>query len=188
MIGRLAIAAAAGVLLALLPRMRAASAAPAHDHDLGPLPNYAPADPQSTCSPSPKPGTTALMDYVVATYGGRSGGIFRSCDRGGPSEHKEGRAWDWFPPNKAAGDRLVADFLARDAQGRPHATARRWGLQYFIWWRKLWSSSKARRDGDVDGSGWKPYTRTGSVTARHEDHIHFSQSRAASKRGAPEGF
>lgn len=138
-----------------------------------PLPTLQPRDFQTDCDPTPKPCVEAFRDMVLEQYGGRSGGIYRDCDIGGKSEHKEGRAWDWFPPDKATGDRLVGDMLATDASGRAFAMARRWGLQYLIWWRRMWRAYPA------DAPGWHDYTITGNATLEHRDHVHFTFSRAA---------
>jgi hypothetical protein len=160
--------------------------APSPSRDARPVPAYAASDRQNTCDPTPKPGTKALRDYVLNLYGGRSGGIFRACAQGGlkkKSEHKEGRAWDWFPKSKADGDRMVSDLLAKDIHGNPHAEARRRGIQYLIWYGRIWIASKASRESGPE-AGWKPYGRKGmSVTALHKDHVHLSQSREAAARG-----
>jgi hypothetical protein len=134
-----------------------------------PIRAYAPADFQTTCDPTPKQHAKAFKDWVLANYGGRSGGIARACNIGGKSEHKEGRAWDWFPPNKEAGDRLVADLLAADKWGRPDALARKWGLQYLIWYRRMWRAYSKLPDK------WHPYRGA----SPHTDHIHVTLSREA---------
>ena len=61
--------------------------------------------PQKTCSPAARPGTTALLKALIATWGGSSWGISRFCASGGTSEHKEGRALDWHMDSRKAKDR-----------------------------------------------------------------------------------
>jgi len=61
---------------------------------------------QDSCDPVAKPGVTAFMNLMLATYKtGVSAGIVRSCSVGAASEHKEGRAWDWSHPRDNEGPR-----------------------------------------------------------------------------------
>ena len=58
-----------------------------------PLAGY---QPQTTCSPTAKPGVANFAARLLAAYPStRSLGIVRACSVGGRSEHKEGRAFDW---------------------------------------------------------------------------------------------
>ncbi|MEO6715332.1 MAG: hypothetical protein ABIM89_18180 [Mycobacteriales bacterium] len=135
----------------------------------------APAEPygqfqaQSICTNGPTPAVLAFQKLVMARYpGSRDLGITRGCRSGGRSEHKEGRAWDWGvrvdrPREKAYGDDLVGWLLAADAQGVRAANARRLGIMYIIWNRKIWTASQA-------GIGWRPYFGPNP----HTDHVHFS--------------
>jgi hypothetical protein len=96
-------------------------------------------------------------------------GIVRNCNSG-LTEHSEGRAWDWMlsankPNEKAIADSVTQWLSAPDAQGRPGAMARRFGIMYIIWNHKMWRAYDPAR-------GWAPYT--GPVP--HTDHIHFSFS------------
>src|SRR5512145_2439921 len=131
-----------------------------------PLANYVG---QSTCSPAAKPGTSAFANLLLRTYpSSRSLGISRSCGVGGKSEHKEGRAFDWGVSVHRAGDRasvraLMKWLLKRDAYGNRYAMARRLGIQYMIWNRRIWGAYAA-------GSGWRKYTGSNP----HTDHVHFS--------------
>ena len=69
---------------------------PRHLSGAGPLDDLAPYRPQTTCSPSAKPGVVGFRNLVLAAYPATaSWGISRACSIGGTSEHKEGRAWDW---------------------------------------------------------------------------------------------
>ena len=76
------------------------------------------------------------------------------------------RAWDWMikaghPASKA----LLNWLLATDKHGTKHANARRLGIMYMIFDRKMWRAYKA-------SSGWQPY----SGSNPHTDHVHFSFS------------
>lgn len=166
----IAVAAAVGALLALWPRLRRSGGSIIGGaSDDGPLPPYAPRDFQTTCDPTPKAHVVEFRDWILANYGGNAwgGGIARSCKVGGKSEHKEGRALDWSPKSKAQGDKLVQDLLASDAQGRPHALARKWGVQYLIWHRRMW-----RAYSDPPGQ-WFPY----KGASPHTDHVHLTIQR-----------
>ncbi len=112
-----------------------------------------------------QPGAVAFAELLNATYGTHTYGILRQC---GQSEHSEGRALDWMidstkPANLALANALTRWLVAPDAQGRPGAMARRFGINYIIFNRQEWGSWAPER-------GWFPYT--GSVP--HTDHIHFT--------------
>ncbi len=139
------------------------------DGDIEPFPSY---DGQSTCSPSAKPGMVAFRNDVMARYGGSDLGIGRACSVGSTSEHKEGRAWDWGmdvgdPADRARVDDLLAWLLGSDAECHAYANARRLGVMYIIWNRRM------LRMYDVE-RGWTPY----SGPSPHTDHVHFSLTRA----------
>ena len=111
-----------------------------------------------------QPGAVAFAKLLNDTYGTHTYGILRTC----AAEHGEGRALDWMldstkPANLALGNALTRWLTAPDAQGRPGAMARRFGINYIIWNRQEWGSWAPQR-------GWFPYT--GSVP--HTDHIHFT--------------
>ena len=98
----------------------------------------------------------------------RSLGIVRSCSAGGLSEHKEGRAFDWgvsakTPGGRAKAARFLTWLLKKDKYGNEYAMARRLGIQYVIWNRKIWGSYNASR-------GWRKYTGANP----HTDHVHIS--------------
>jgi hypothetical protein len=124
---------------------------------------------QVSCDPTAKPGTTALSSLLLAHYKtGYSGGISRSCTVGGTSEHKEGRAWDWMlnasnPAHQATAQSFLTWLTGPDAKGVAGGNARRLGVLYVIWDRKVW---KAYRPAD----GWTAY----SGASPHTDHIHIS--------------
>lgn len=128
---------------------------------------------QSTCDPTAKPGVKAFRDLILKTYPcTASYGITRACSSGGKSEHKEGRAWDWklSYPHPAA-DSVIKWLLATDKHGNKYAMARRVGLMYMIWNRRIWSAYRAEQ-------GWRTYTGSNP----HTDHIHFSFSWAGARK------
>lgn len=93
----------------------------------------------------------------------------------GTSEHYEGRAWDWgLNVHNAAQRRTAHHFLhwllRKDSQGRVAAKARRLGVMYVIWNRRIWSSYR-------HGEGWRRYPGSDP----HRDHIHVSLSWAGAK-------
>ncbi|MEA2434705.1 MAG: hypothetical protein QOG54_2162 [Actinomycetota bacterium] len=135
---------------------------------------------QTKCSPTPKPGVVAFQRMVVGAYPNTGlGGISRACNVGGQSEHKEGRAWDWTASYSDAGQRRSANelidwLIASDRYGNEAAIARRLGIMYIIWNKRIF----------FPGSGWRTYcvTRHGAcvdpddhgVRDPHTSHVHFS--------------
>jgi len=165
----MAVALTAGALAVAGPVLARHPAAPHHyGAGIEPLSGY---EPQTTCNPRAKPGVVAFGNLLAATWPKRSTvGISRACSVGGTSEHKEGRALDWMVSAGDAADRRKVDnmmewLLATDRHGNAYAKARRLGIQYMIWNRRIWRAYSA-------DSGWQPYT--GSVP--HTDHVHFSFS------------
>ncbi len=149
--------AAAGSSVAPRPAVRLPAAAEA-------LSSYLP---QVSCDPAPKPGVSAFRALMLTTYHrGSDGGIARSCADGGPSEHKEGRAWDWMldlrnPADRAAGTAAVTFLLSPGPHGEIAWNARRMGVMYIIWNRHIWGSYQP---------GWRAYDGPNP----HTDHIHFT--------------
>jgi hypothetical protein len=143
----------------------------------GPLDDLAPYQPQTTCSPSAKPGVVGFQRIVQASFPGTpSFGISRSCSVGGRSEHKEGRAWDWGvaatdPAGRAAAGEVLRWLFRAEPSGRRWAMARRLGVMYIIYNRRIWASYR------VD-EGWRPYVGANP----HTDHIHFSFSWAGARK------
>jgi hypothetical protein len=137
---------------------------------------YARYEGQSTCDPTPKPGTVALRNLLLSRYPNTvSFGISRACDIGGRSEHKEGRAFDWGANVNNAGQRasvenFLAALLATDSYGHRHALVRRMGVMYIIWNQQIWSAYRA-------DAGWQPY----SGDSPHTDHVHISLSWAGAR-------
>src|SRR6478672_3692853 len=146
-----------------------------------PIEGFAPYQPQTNCSPNAKPGTLKLSTWLQKTYpGSGSLGISRSCNDGGVSEHKEGRAFDWAVNVSSTRDRaFVADFFAKifatDAEGNPDALARRMGIMYLIWNDHIYSSYYGFKARDYKGC---KVLSSCSDTLRHRNHVHISLSRA----------
>jgi hypothetical protein len=180
---RLALLAAAVLTLAAPWSRERASAAP-NAPNFGPIiENYAQYDGQDECKPKPKPGVVAFKNMVLNEYPGTGpGSISRACNVGGKSEHKEGRAWDWGLDATKAKDRNIAQdlfqwLMAVDKHGHKHALARRLGIMYIIWNRKMWGAWDP---------GWEVYCvqqgnvckdpDSGAVVHAHRDHVHFSFS------------
>ena len=147
---------------------------PRFPQQIEPYPEY---DGQSTCSPSAKPGMSAFKDMVMEAYPGTASyGISRDCNVGGTSEHKEGRAWDWAnDATTDAGRRRVANLMrwlfATDQYGNRHAMARRLGIMYIIWNRRIFRMYRP-------SEGWTAYTGS----SPHTDHVHFSLTRAGGNK------
>lgn len=155
------------------PRPKETSKIAAALSSVGPVEDYAPNQGQTSCDPTPKLGTKLFRDWVIQHYGGYDAGIPRECSIGGTSEHKEGRAWDWgilayrgvqaVPKETIEG--LLADLLANDAE-----LARRSGIQYMIFNRRIWTAAR-------HGEGWRDY----KGASPHTDHVHFTFSWAAAR-------
>jgi hypothetical protein len=130
---------------------------------------YASYQGQTSCSPSAKAGTKKLSTWLQRKYPGTGSlGIVRACKVGGKSEHKEGRAFDWRvnarnTKQKKQADAFLKSLLATDRYGNRHALARRMGIMYVIWNKRIWSTS---------GRGWRAYTGA----SPHTDHVHISLS------------
>jgi hypothetical protein len=137
--------------------------------------NLSPYQPQTKCHPTAQLGVLKFRALILKTYkGSGDDGIVRACSSGGTSEHKEGRAWDWAvsvknPRQVAQIKTLFAWLFASDAHGNKYAMARRLGIMYIIWNKRIWGTYAA-------SSGWRPYACSG-VTLCHQNHVHFSFSR-----------
>ncbi len=151
-----------------------------------PIEGFARYQPQTHCSPHPKPGTLRLAAWLQRKYpGSGSLGISRSCRDGGVSEHKEGRAFDWEVSVHSARDRgYVRDFMSRifatDAAGNADALARRMGIMYLIWNDHIYGSYSGFRKRAYLNSGCRS-RRHCSQTLRHRDHVHISLTRRGGK-------
>lgn len=124
---------------------------------------------QTTCSPTAKPGTSALLNALIATWGGASWGISRSCSVGGTSEHKEGRALDWRMNVASSSERARVDDMLAWLTANNGEVAYRLGVMYVIWNQRIWSIY-------YQELGWRKMADRGSYTANHKDHVHISLS------------
>lgn len=129
--------------------------------------------PSNTCDPHLKPGVTMFAALVLATYPGTgtASGARRCLVESTVSEHTDGRAWDWSVSvsnvtQARQASSLLTWLLKTDAAGRRAANARRLGIMYIIWNKRIFGLY------DVAG-GWKAYACIG-VTACHQDHLHLS--------------
>lgn len=133
---------------------------------------YSAFEPQTTCQPNPKPGVVRFRDYVLKRFGGGDLGISRECDAG-ISQHAEGRAWDWgikkgasMPDTPYKDPALVDEFL-HWLLANNHTNARRAGIMYLIYNRRIWKAYPS----EGKGSGvWHDY----GGRDPHDRHIHVS--------------
>lgn len=131
---------------------------------------YAAYDGQTKCNRTPRPGTLAFAKLLLERFGGGMGRINIPCSGSSVSEHKEGRAFDWVmnAHNQGQRDRVKKAFrwlFKEDWWGNKHSRARRLGVMYIIWNKRMW---RAYRPQD----GWQPYEGVA-----HDDHVHFSFAR-----------
>ncbi|MDX6232451.1 MAG: hypothetical protein QOH68_1435 [Nocardioidaceae bacterium] len=118
--------------------------------------------PQTSCSPVDMPGVTKLRALVLKTYGeGGAGAISHGCTEG-VSEHSEGRAWDWMVDVGDTSERAAAANFIGWATADSGRNARRLGIMYIIYNKKIWAVYRA-------SEGWRPNTG-------HTDHVHISFS------------
>ncbi|MGN0065757.1 MAG: hypothetical protein ACI379_16085 [Nocardioides sp.] len=178
------VAAVLAVLLAL--QVGATSPAAAADDVTYPtaVEPYAGYQPQTRCIKKPKAGILLLADWLTARGGGY-GTISRACAGSSRSEHKESRAFDWMLDAAKKKDRRLAramldELFATDADGNPHALARRMGVMYVIWNDRMWAAYDDFEPKDYLSSSCKS-RRTCSKTLRHRDHVHVSLVRRAAR-------
>ena len=148
------------------------------------LEDFASYQPESRCSPRPKPGAVYLSTWLVKHYGGSRGRIGASCTPS-VSEHQEGRAVDWTndATTKAARKRVAAfmdDVFGPDHRDRPAALARRMGIMYVIWDDHIYSAWDGFEPRKYLSSSC-PKIKKCSKTLRHRDHVHVSLSRSAAR-------
>lgn len=122
----------------------------------------------AACAGGHKPGTQALGDHLVATYGGRAEGYSCRQNTADPSKlsvHGTGRAIDYYPPDSATGDRVADDCIAHHE---------RWGVQLVIWDHRDWTCD----------DGWTSY----GGPSPHTDHLHIEQTIEASETLGPDDY
>jgi hypothetical protein len=174
--------AAALLAVSIVAGTSAASAAAPRAPRFGPvIEDYAGYEAPVKCRPAAKPGVRAFADLLEDTYPDTAWiGIERECHRDATSDHQEGRALDW---SRDASDRshrsdvkdLFEWLFAEDRHGNTDAIARRLGITYLIWNRRIW--------GSWSGS-WGVYCvqkpagcrdpESRSILNPHTDHVHIS--------------
>lgn len=156
--------AVAGVAPVALPTSPTGLAAPVVlPPEIDPVSPYLP---QVSCHPVDMIGPQKLRDLLIATYGVGRGGITRGCTEG-LSEHSEGRALDWMVDVKKPAElAAAADFLAWVTRD-DGLNARRLGIMYVIYNKKIWSIYNTR-------AGWRK-------SSGHTDHVHVSFSWAGGR-------
>jgi hypothetical protein len=150
-----------------------------------PVEDYASYDPQTKCTKAPRPGTVALGQWLVATYGGGGGAVNRPCSGSGTSEHKDGRAVDWTlnagnPVDRKRARIFLRAAFATDAEGNAAALARRMGIMYVIWNDHFYPAYHQFEKESYLSSGCRSRKKC-SKTLRHRDHMHISLSKAGAK-------
>lgn len=133
---------------------------------------YSAYDGQTKCSSNAKPGVVAFANMLRKRFGSYWVSIKRSCAGTSVSEHKEGRAIDWGvnaynPTDKDKAQRLLKRLLKTDWWGNEHAMARRLGIMYIIWNKRMWRAYRP-------WAGWQPYEGSNP----HTNHMHISFARA----------
>ena len=180
----LAVAIAGAALITLLPTPALAFKA----KEFGPAIDTIQYDGQSKCQPVPKPGVLAFQSMVLKQYPLFGiGGISRACNVGGQSEHKEGRAWDMtanaaYESHRKAVQQLFDELLATDEYGNEAALARRFGIMYIIWNRKIWGSWGGWSTYCVDKPRGCVDPDDKDLRHPHTDHVHFSFTWAGARQ------
>lgn len=147
-------------------------------------------EPQTTCESSPKPGALRLEQIIKGTYGANQyTWIPRDCDRGGRSEHKEGRAIDWMvdvrdPVDRANAEAFLNWLLGPDAAGRPYGHALQLGIMYIGWHDRFWRGYGIDRGWtELKGCFAKPEPKHDNYC--HRNHIHISLTWAGARGEVP---
>ena len=163
------VVAIVGVLLALAVAgpAQAAVPTPATPHFGKAIEDFAPYQAGTVCDPVDRPGARKIAHLIRATYGtDESIGIARdACYT--TSEHNDGRALDWMldasnPDDQAKAKAFLGWLLGPDEFGNKAAMARRLGVMYIIWNKRMWRAYSPQGWGDYSG------------TNPHTDHIHIS--------------
>lgn len=163
--------------LALLSTLAVASPAAAADLAYEPptpqfdrvIDAYMNDDDPTTCTGTDTPGAVAFRDMIRGLYPSTRDYGIHGCSTK-PSDHNEGRAWDWGVEagnayEKGLADRVINWLLAPDDWGNQHAMLRRLGMKYIIWNRQIWSTNT---------KVWRAYACDGTPSGCHTNHVHFS--------------
>jgi len=119
---------------------------------------------QISCDPRAKAGVVAFAALMTAHYKIGYKGTWRSC-QSSSSEHYDNRALDWMLNANDPAQRAIANSVTAWLSANNGAMARRFGLSYIIWNKRMWREYDPAR-------GWAAY----SGSSPHTDHIHFSFS------------
>jgi peptidoglycan hydrolase-like protein with peptidoglycan-binding domain len=140
-------------------------------HAAGRAEGFAAYVPQTSCDPKWRKGIKKFRDLVLQRYPKtQDWGSVRNCTDDGISEHLDGRAWDWHadakdPAGYAAATDLINWLMAKGPDGKTAYWARRLGIMYIGYNKKIWGSYRA-------SEGWRKLTNSNP----HTDHVHFSFS------------
>lgn len=136
-----------------------------------PVDPYAAHTPAGEFDPPAKPGVKAFRAWALEQWGERPKSpenISRWEKVDKPSDHHAGRAWDLMTTSIEHGDQIIAMLLApEEGTGEPDALARRAGISYIIWNKRMWRAYPWQ--GEPSGT-WTPYTGENP----HTDHLHIS--------------
>ena len=154
-----------------------------------PIDDYG-SDDTRRCRRNPMPGALALEHWLTLNVRGTSWGIMRCSrlDRRRFSLHADGRAVDWHldagsRTDRRAAKRLIRLLLATARAGKPHARARRRGIQENIWDCRSWWAGADRMEpysACLDRRG-RP-RRNVNVTLAHRDHVHIGLNLAGARK------
>jgi hypothetical protein len=117
---------------------------------------------QVSCDPRAKPGVTAFAALMKARYKTASAGTYRPC-QGYTSEHYDGRAMDWPLNVNNPNQKAIANSVTAWLSANNGVMARRFGINYIIWNKRIWGVYAPER-------GWKAY----GGSSPHTDHVHIS--------------
>ncbi len=118
--------------------------------------------PSTSCDPNDKPGILAFANLVSTHWGKTRYHTSRRCVLGDGTQHAEGRALDWTMNAYDAGERALGDAVLAWLSADSGALARRFGIMYIIWNKKIWYTHRPAA----------PEAYTGPIP--HTDHLHFS--------------
>ncbi|MGE9809506.1 endonuclease/exonuclease/phosphatase family protein [Janibacter sp. G1551] len=104
-----------------------------------------------------KPQLVQLVNVLAPMFDIKTVGGYRASATD-PNGHPAGLAADFMTTSKTQGDRLAA---------YAQAHARELGIDYIIWWQRMWSVARA-------SEGWRPMEDRGGDTENHKDHVHIN--------------
>lgn len=132
------------------------------------------------CDQVVRPGTEALRQLLLRTYGPRETGMLRGCGEAGVSEHKDGRALDWMvnarqPDTRAQAEAFLKWLTDPGPTGIKAENARRLGIMYIGWNNQFWRGYDVDR-GRTELKGCYSASKQSASwdTFCHRNHVHFS--------------